>query len=88
MAPRPAEPVYLARESYRRRRLGDAARLLPVFGLVLLFLPGLLNATATAMIYIFVVWAVLIVLVAVLSPRLSRTEPESGAARADRPPEG
>jgi hypothetical protein len=87
MAKTPAEPLFLARESYRRRRLGDAARLLPLFGLVLLLLPGLLGAAASAMVYIFVVWAVLIVLVAVLSPRLANSEPET-AARTDPAQEG
>ena len=88
MAKTPTEPVFLARDTYRRRRLGDAARLLPLFGLVLLALPGLLSASAAAMVYIFVVWAVLIGLVAILSPRLARSEPETGSSRAGRPPEG
>ena len=34
-------PLFLARSPYRRRRLRDAARLLPLAGLVLLILPAL-----------------------------------------------
>ena len=33
------EPVFLERQSYRRRRLGDAAKFLPFVGLVLFLLP-------------------------------------------------
>nr|WP_294614957.1 hypothetical protein [uncultured Roseovarius sp.] len=32
-------PVFLARRTYRRRRLADGARLLPVIGTVLFFIP-------------------------------------------------
>ena len=79
----PPDPLFLAKESYRRRRLGDAARLLPLLGLALLLLPALWSTTAGAMIYIFAVWAVLIVLVALLSRRLLATEPEEGETRRD-----
>ncbi|MGZ9810083.1 hypothetical protein ACXN5S_06430 [Pseudoroseicyclus sp. H15] len=80
---RPSAPVFLARETYRRRRLSDAARLLPVLGTVLFFLPLLWRddeaGTAAGLIYIFTIWAILIVLAGVLSRRLSRDE-ESEAA--------
>lgn len=83
--PAPREPVFLARESYRRRRLGDAARLVPLFGLVLLLIPAVLSIsdrTADAIVYIFTVWALLIVLIGVLSRRLSQGVPtgEDGEA--------
>ncbi|MGH1369462.1 MAG: hypothetical protein ACRBCL_12690 [Maritimibacter sp.] len=61
----PRTPVFLARETYRRRRLIDAVRVLPVLG-ALFFLVPLLGAdsdarsTALGGIYIFVAWAVLI----------------------------
>jgi len=84
---KPPEPLFLARESYRRRRLGDAARLLPLLGLALLLLPALWSTTASAMIYIFAVWAFLILLVAILSRRLLATEPEADERRSDPPPE-
>jgi len=84
---KPPQPLFLAKESYRRRRLGDAARLLPFLGLALLMLPALWQTTAAAMIYIFVVWAFLIVLVAILSHRLLATEPDGGETRTDPPAE-
>lgn len=84
---KPPPPLFLARESYRRRRLGDAARLLPFLGLALLMLPALWQTTAAAMVYIFTVWAILIVLVAILSPRLLATEPDGGETRSDPSPE-
>lgn len=68
-------PVFLERQSYRRRRLMDAARLLPVFG-ALIFAVPLLWATpesaglsggdvepvrmSFAIQYVFVSWAALI----------------------------
>lgn len=83
---RPATPLFLARASYRRRRLADAARLLPVLGGLLWTLPlvGLAaNArrTSTTGIYLFLVWLVLIVAAAVLSRALgarSQRGPEDG----------
>ncbi len=60
-------PLFLARRSYRRRRLRDAARLLPVFGAFLFLLPILWEPAATDQrdtapdgVYLFAVWAVLI----------------------------
>jgi hypothetical protein len=76
---RPRPPLFLERESYRRRRLMDGARALPVIGLVLLLLPALWridrapNAAAEAL-YIFAVWALLIVAAALLAGPLRRTE--------------
>lgn len=69
-------PVFLERQSYRRRRLMDAARLLPVFGAALFMVPLLWSSgddgeaavhTSTAMIYLFGVWAVLILCAAMFS---------------------
>lgn len=64
MAKKPT-PLYLARASYRQRRLVDAQRLLPVALLALFLLPLLWGGGQTgapvgegvsAMIYVFVVW--------------------------------
>ncbi len=44
---RPRPPEFLERSSYRLRRLMDAARLLPVFGLILLLLPLMRDHSAT-----------------------------------------
>ncbi|WP_242511854.1 hypothetical protein, partial [Rhodobaculum claviforme] len=73
--PRPA--LYLARAGYRRRRAMDAARLLPFVGIFLLLLPRLWGegavdappgaATAREGVYLFVVWAGLVVAAAVLA---------------------
>lgn len=38
-APAPPPPVFLERQSYRRRRLMDAARLLPLLGALLFAVP-------------------------------------------------
>lgn len=70
MAP-PREPIFLGRETYRRRRLIDAVRLLPVAG-ALFFIGPILGSgagsrsTALGGLYIFAVWFGLIVLAAVL----------------------
>lgn len=72
--------LFLERSTYRRRRLGDAARLLPVFGALALGLPMLWPVAAPkedrvamsdAMLYIFGVWVVLI-LAAALFGRAAR----------------
>jgi len=67
-------PIFVERGTYRRRRVADAARLLPVVGVILFLLPllwvgsdGESGRTAWVMSYIFVVWAVLAVLSGVLS---------------------
>lgn len=63
-------PLFLARASYRRRRLRDAARLLPIVGLFLLLLPilwmpdGMINLTAADIIYFFAVWLGLVLIAA------------------------
>lgn len=63
-------PLFLPPASYRRRRLRDAARLLPIVGAFLLFLPilwmpgGKITLTAGDIIYFFAVWLILIVVAA------------------------
>ena len=63
--------VFLERQSYRRRRLMDAARLLPLLGVLLFLLPLLWRAAdstgamggvsmSNAIIYVFAVWIGLI----------------------------
>ena len=41
MARGPSSPVFLERRSYRRRRMQDAQRLLPVLGMLLWMVPVL-----------------------------------------------
>lgn len=90
----PRTPQFLGRESYRLRRLMDAARMLPVMGLVLLLLPLMRHSpeldappTATEGVYLFVVWAVLIFAAFLLSVRLRRALDISDAGKETAPPE-
>lgn len=94
---RPGPPLFLAKSGYRRRRLHDAARLVPVFGIFLIFLPILWGPADTAArdtardgLYLFGVWAGLILLAAGLAPGLRRTSSlESDAdSDPDEPAEG
>ena len=72
---RAAQAVFLERHSYRRRRLVDVARLLPLLGVLLLLVPlmwigaddpAVVSGEVEAMpmsksiLYIFAVWAALI----------------------------
>ena len=75
---RPQQPLYLARESYRRRRAMDTVRILPFLGLFLFMLPlmwddaaGAGSATAFEGLYLYGVWGGLILGAAALSRRLS-----------------
>lgn len=76
----PRRPVFLGRIPYRRRRLRDAARLVPVFGLVFLLLPLLwspaqgLRSVSRDLVYLFAVWVALIAVAAAFAPGLSRDE--------------
>jgi hypothetical protein len=80
----PRQPVFVAPRTYRRRRLADAARMLPVLGMVLMVLPmlwspaeGGARSTATDGIYLFVLWGVLIGAAVLLAPRLDTTPPDA-----------
>lgn len=66
------------RDSYRQRRIRDGARVLPVFGVILMILPLLWprgetgqSLTSSALVYIFVVWIGLIGLAALLARHLT-----------------
>ena len=77
----PREPLFLERQTYRRRRLMDAARFLPFAGAFLFLAPILWAAsarTATGTIYLFGIWLALIVVAALLARRLSTTAPAPG----------
>ncbi|MBU9699378.1 hypothetical protein GU927_016145 [Rhodobacteraceae bacterium HSP-20] len=88
-------PLFLKRRSYRRRRLRDAARMLPVVGLFLLMLPMLWangsserQSTAWDGLFVFAVWSGLLVAAAAMAPGLSEeqgADGEGGAAAAGRP---
>ncbi|MDZ4136575.1 MAG: hypothetical protein U1D06_13420 [Paracoccaceae bacterium] len=69
-------PLFVARRSYRRRRLRDAARLLPVLGCFLIVLPMLwgedvARRTGSDGIYLFVVWVGLVGAAAALARGLN-----------------
>lgn len=88
--PQLRQPLFLARATYRKRRLRDGARLLPIFGLLMLLVPLLWPATARAVAphwaFVFAVWAGLIVLAGVLSRRLVEAEglgEQAGGAAPD-----
>lgn len=75
---RPRQPLFVARETVRRRRLTDTVRVLPLVGLFLLMLPMLWATpddpaaeTASEGLYIFAVWGGLIVAAFVLSRLLA-----------------
>ncbi len=76
---KPTPPEFLARGSYRMRRLMDAARFLPVFGLVLILLPLMRHSpdteappTANEGVYLFLVWIALILSAFLMSLGLRR----------------
>lgn len=70
--------VFLERQTYRRRRLIDLIKMLPLIGIILWLVPLLWPtegedrvSSADAIIYIFVIWFIL-VLVKALSARALR----------------
>ncbi len=77
--------VSLEKESFSRRRLVDAARLLPVLSFILLAIPGYFVVTAKALLFIFTVWALLILLAAALARSLSRSGVDGSVADLDSP---
>lgn len=89
--PRPRRPLFLERRAYRRRRLMDAARILPAAGLVALLLPVLWVAsggtdTAAEALYLFGLWAVLIGIAAAMSrPLRDQLEHERKGPPPPRP---
>jgi hypothetical protein len=83
--PRSRAPLFLARAVYRRRRLRDAARLLPLVGVVLMVLPALWSGppgqegatqsgAGSDAVFIFAVWFLLIGGAALLAPALADPE--------------
>ncbi len=81
----PRPPVFLERATYRRRRMMDAARILPVVGFLLILLPVLWTrhdgaGIAGEAIYLFALWAGLVLGAAALAAPLRRAQ-----AQGDRP---
>ena len=77
-------PVFLERETYRQRRLIDAARILPVVGAFLWMVPLLWPRGAvsmsSAMMFVFGIWVFLVAISAVLSRRVHQ---EADGPQAD-----
>ena len=74
-------PVFLERRRYRRRRLRDAARFLPVLAIALIVLPTLWSpgpggSLAARTVFLFAGWTALIAAAALLSRALSAAPPE------------
>ena len=82
-------PLFLKRGSYRRRRLRDAARMLPFAALLLFMMPVLWaqdgtvrEGTAGDGLYLFAVWFGVLAVAAAMAPWLSSEiggEDEAGA---------
>ena len=71
---KPRRPLFLAHDGYRRRRIMDAARVLPVIGAFLFFVPLLWSGdgggdanTAMGVVYLFAIWLGLVVAAFVFS---------------------
>ena len=91
--PRPTRPLFVERETYRRRRLLDAARILPVAGLVAVLLPVLWSAggqtsTAAEGLYLFALWGALVILAALLARPLRDQLDRDRTAPPPAPPPG
>ncbi|MCY3984609.1 MAG: hypothetical protein OXD29_05265 [Roseovarius sp.] len=69
------------RRAYRRRRMADASRLMPLFGAALFGMPLLWGGetvpTTKVMVYVFAVWIALVV----LSGLISRSLPDPSEER-------
>lgn len=69
--------TFLARQAYRRQRLMDAARILPILGAILVFLPMIWVSEEApwsmghAIVYFFGLWAGLVAISAILARLLS-----------------
>ncbi len=87
-------PVFLPPAGYRQKRVRDAAHLLPVVGVALFLLPLLWTPSdaeggignARALLYVFGVWAGLILAAFLLARALRPDAEEEGTGQGDEPP--
>ncbi|SPF76883.1 hypothetical protein ALP8811_01900 [Aliiroseovarius pelagivivens] len=82
----PREPLFLARQSYRRRRIEDAARLLPLLGVVLFLLPLMVGGAIgnVRLAYVFSAWFGLILSALILARHLGRDAAQrSGGSQSE-----
>ncbi|WP_372885270.1 hypothetical protein [Shimia sp.] len=75
-------PLFLERQSYRRRRLTDLTRMLPVIGALLWSVPLLWPSggdnsprSSVAIVYLFGVWLGMVLLGALMAWLLKRADP-------------
>ena len=90
MTKRPA-PLFLARQTYRRRRMMDAARLLPLAGIFLFLMPILWQPRSTpepdtvrGVVYLFGAWLILILAARLLAHLVTRA-PARDEERGEEP---
>jgi hypothetical protein len=90
-----ARRLFLERRTYRRNRLQDAARLLPVLGVILFFGPVFIGGAEDAgtslagwLVYLFIVWLGLIVVTMAVSRALAEDGPGTPAAPPETGPRG
>ncbi len=85
---KPRAPLFLERRSYRQRRVLDALRLVPLLGALLWAVPLLWRdgsvPTSRAILYIFGVWAGLVVLALALTRRIETRTDDTGPDDAPR----
>lgn len=82
-------PRFLQRKSYQQRRLQDVVQVLPILGGILWTIPLLWNggaedgvSNASALIYIFGIWVLLIALSAIIASLLEyKTENKEPGAK-------
>lgn len=81
--PEPGPATFFARQTYRRRRLMDAARMVPIFGIALFLLPTVWvtvdrpASTGAGFVYLFAVWVLLILLGRIIARRIMEPLPEA-----------
>tara|TARA_R110002051_G_scaffold33923_3_gene75532 strand:+ start:34247 stop:34525 length:279 start_codon:yes stop_codon:yes gene_type:complete len=89
MTKRSPSLVFLERQAYKRRRMRDLARAVPIIGAVLLSIPLLWiraapedggATTSQALVYVFVVWMFLIALAALISRVVKSDAPKPKSA--------
>ncbi|MDO5612824.1 MAG: hypothetical protein Q4G14_06210 [Paracoccus sp. (in: a-proteobacteria)] len=84
----PEGPLFLENTAYRRRRLRDAARVLPVLAFLAVILPVWLipgsASFAGGTIWFFVLWAALVAAIALLHRALIRADRAVREAEAAR----
>ncbi len=83
-------PVFVEKRTYRRRRLVDAARMLPLLGVALVCIPLLWTGpevaptpTTHVMLYFFGVWLLLAIVSGVISRHLKGSDDADGEAGSE-----